>query len=849
MNSLSQEVISNPVLSLLLAAVFVVALWIGHFAKSIRKENNRFNQGIAIPYILYSISIMTWIASNAYFHSPLLTNFGEEMAITLAIIANISSYSAFAFAFLVSLKLTRHLNSSIYELFSHVTLILFTGYVLYSNLMPGLTISGITIIDKGSFILDFGPATSSFFLTVLILIILTFRNLIIYSKSSISIHQVRSIYMIVGISVFMFSTLLIHVIVPFLWNDFSLAWLPPALSITEMLLMGYALITARFYSSRHILYTALKTVITCGLIIIPLFTLIQLFSKSDQIGTIAISCIATAITWKWVYSRVKPMASRVVYGTTSTPQEQIYALADTFQKSTTQAMHKLATILNISDYDLQTISSDQEEQLYRSQFRKKGNILVFEELLLGSETGSEGLMPEHLKKMHHNNVALVLPIFDHADRLSHLLLANRKRDGKLFFSEEIQALQSVFVKAQGYINADRKVRQSQALANSIAHEMRNPLAQVQLQFEMLSHRIERGDSPELLLSEVRKGNAAISRGRQLIDIILREVSDSSLESEPSTPMSMKRAIEQAVERYAFENSSSRARVHLNTQQDFVARVNDTLFNFVIFNLLRNALYYFDSYPDSQIEISTHKSKFENYVLFTDTGPGIPSEFQHRIFDDFFSHNKSGGSGLGLGYCRRVMQSFGGKIECESVEGEKTTFKLIFPAQDLPLNKELVSSSFFFTPEPILSEQLLDDPVALKESTSDITVLVVDDKEVQRSLVIFYLDQLNVNVIQANNGLKAIEQVKANSVDLVLMDIQMPVLNGFDASRAIKQFRPDLPIVALSGESGERELELIDLLMDDRLTKPTTKQALSELLKRYFPEEANSISNNEIAVAH
>ena len=73
---------------------------------------------------------------------------------------------------------------------------------------------------------------------------------------------------------------------------------------------------------------------------------------------------------------------------------------------------------------------------------------------------------------------------------------------------------------------------------------------------------------------------------------------------------------------------------MSVEQDFMANINQTLFNFVVFNLLRNAIYYFDSYPDSQVIIQTEKGRFQNHVIFTDTGPGIPQIYLARIFEDF-----------------------------------------------------------------------------------------------------------------------------------------------------------------------------------------------------------------------
>ncbi len=290
------------------------------------------------------------------------------------------------------------------------------------------------------------------------------------------------------------------------------------------------------------------------------------------------------------------------------------------------------------------------------------------------------------------------------------------------------------------------------------------------------------------------------------------MSDSSPEHEPIAMTSIHKAVDQAVSHYGFENEKIIERIRLPQHTDFVAKLNETLFNFVIFNLIRNAIYYFDSYPDSQIEISTKRSLRE-YADFRDTGPGIDETISHKIFDDFFSYQKSGGSGLGLGYCQRVMRSFGGRIECESKLGEFTEFHLYFPVVPNAPKADTLRTPYFndWKQNKRSNEHKVASNVQLDNQAP--TVLIVDDKEVQRALVQMYLNQLGVNSLQANNGENAVEVFKANHVDLILMDVQMPVMNGFDASQRIKELSPQTPIIALSGESGERELDMINKLMD------------------------------------
>jgi two-component system autoinducer 1 sensor kinase/phosphatase LuxN len=301
-----------------------------------------------------------------------------------------------------------------------------------------------------------------------------------------------------------------------------------------------------------------------------------------------------------------------------------------------------------------------------------------------------------------------------------------------------------------------------------------------------------------------------------------------LDQEPVEPVSIKSAIENAVTQYGFENTSEANKVNLQLNHDFVAKINETLFNFVIFNILRNAVYYFDSFPNSKIDIRTEFNDYENQIVIRDTGPGIPDDLINRIFDDFFSHNKSGGSGLGLGYCQRVMKSFGGSIRCQSQLDSYTEFTLVFPVSNITAQPQPSEPAKHKAAEKKDELYALTQPKKALDSPN--LILVVDDKEVQRALVKLYLQQLGYDVVLANNGKVAIEIIQNNPIDLVFMDIQMPVMDGFEAASIIKQSYPTIPIIALSGESGEQDIIRMSELMDGRLSKPTTKTALQRVLQ-------------------
>ncbi|WP_372175578.1 quorum-sensing autoinducer 1 sensor kinase/phosphatase LuxN [Vibrio lentus] len=859
----------------LLATVAVVVMWLLYYCYRLKLKNEAIAGTHHVAYIAYSVCIVAWISSNAYFHTDLLPQLGASTAVLAAKFANLASFFAFAFAYYFSCQLAAEQRNGKVHVWQQAIFVTLTVYSFFINLSPGLTVEDVTIVGPSQFVIEFGPHTSYFFIGMISFVVLTLVNLVAMRANSSKLTLTKTSYMIAGILVFMLSTATIHLGMTFFLRDFSLTWLPPALSISEMLFVGYALLTSRFYSVKYLAYMSLNALLVCAILVIP-FGAIFIPLTDDNQWLIAIPiCALIGVTWHVLYKRLGRYASFFVYGNKETPVQQILALEEDFKLSIDDAMRRLGSLLQIPEDKLRLVNSNYNETFYEDYLSTNKSVLVFDELSeeLDYTAPAKSSIKALYEKMSSNNTALVMPLFGQGKSVTHLLVSSHKSNDQMFSNEEISALQTLLTRVQSTIEADRRIRQSRALANSIAHEMRNPLAQVQLHFEILKQHIDNQAPAKQILLDIENGQAAIQRGRQLIDIILREVSDSSPEHGPITMTSIHKAVDQAVSHYGFENEKIIERIRLPQHADFVAKLNETLFNFVIFNLIRNAIYYFDSYPDSQIEISTTTGSYENILVFRDTGPGIDETIAHKIFDDFFSYQKSGGSGLGLGYCQRVMRSFGGRVECKSKLGEFTEFHLYFPVVPNAPKADALRTPYFNdwkhnqpaenkaeteaeakpekqapsadnVPEPataIEKKQTANPPASNHLAP---TVLIVDDKEVQRTLVQMYLNRLGVNSLQANNGENAVDLFKTHQVDLILMDVQMPVMNGFDASQIIKARSPNTPIIALSGESGQRELDMISKLMDGRLEKPTSLNALQDVLDNWLKKGTTSNASKE-----
>ncbi|MBF0462551.1 MAG: response regulator [Magnetococcales bacterium] len=211
---------------------------------------------------------------------------------------------------------------------------------------------------------------------------------------------------------------------------------------------------------------------------------------------------------------------------------------------------------------------------------------------------------------------------------------------------------------------------------------------------------------------------------------------------------------------------------------------------------------------------------------TDTGIGVAEEYQKEIFDKFFQVDKGitrryGGTGLGLAISRRLVEAMGGRMWVESQEGQGSTFFFTVPIRIVTAPPTPVSSS-------IMPAE--DDSLSLR-------ILLVEDAPDNQMLFKTYLKKTQHYLMIANDGMEAVKRVQEESFDLVLMDLQMPVMDGYTATRVIRKMeqeagRSPLIILALSAHaSQERREESLAAGCNDHLTKPIRKQAFLDVIQQ------------------
>ena len=254
---------------------------------------------------------------------------------------------------------------------------------------------------------------------------------------------------------------------------------------------------------------------------------------------------------------------------------------------------------------------------------------------------------------------------------------------------------------------------------------------------------------------------------------------------------------------------------------------------ILVNLIGNAIK-FTHHGKIDIEVFNHSQNEKNITLgfkISDTGIGIDKEKLGEVFERFNQGEDSttrnfGGTGLGLSIVKSLVLLQKGDIEVSSEQGKGTTF-------------------IFHIPYCISEEQLNTIPTVntnyfKDKSNAPLRVLVVDDNAINQSLMKHLLLQWNIDFDVVSNGLEAVEQLINQTYDLVLMDIQMPKMDGYAATQQIREvLKLDIPIIAMTAHAlaGERE-KCLSRGMNEYISKPIKEDELFKLISNFGLQEAH-----------
>jgi len=382
--------------------------------------------------------------------------------------------------------------------------------------------------------------------------------------------------------------------------------------------------------------------------------------------------------------------------------------------------------------------------------------------------------------------------------------------------------------AERYAKAaeDANRTKSEFLSN-MSHEIRTPMNAILGFTELLDSQIDDPVQRKYLESIKSSGKVLLDLINDILDLSKIEAGKIELKQRSVNPESIFNDIGRVFS-VKMKEKGLKFLIEIDKELPKALQLDEVRIRQILFNLMGNAVKFTEK---GYIKLTARgifreqKSKFDLIFSVKDTGIGISAENKKIIFDAFRQSKgqrdeKYGGTGLGLAITKKLVEVMGGKMSVDSVVGKGSTFKVI-------LKKVAVASV------DDISEDLEETPIDNIKFKKK-TILVVDDIESNRILLKETLKPYNLSTIEAKNGKEGIDTAKKYHPDLILMDLRMPVMDGYEATGKIKKDRnlKDIPVIILTASAmKEQEEKIKKINCEGYVRKPIKKaELIQELIK-------------------
>ncbi len=325
------------------------------------------------------------------------------------------------------------------------------------------------------------------------------------------------------------------------------------------------------------------------------------------------------------------------------------------------------------------------------------------------------------------------------------------------------------------------------LAAGVAHEINNPLAVISGRLQMLMF----SETDEKKLDQFKKILEQIDR----ISSLLNKIMDFARVREPElSPVDVRVILDKLISFVKAGFDKRGIKIVKNYSEIPIIKADFSQLEQVFLNLLINAKHALENKKDDpRVEITVNLNKTKDFVVvkIVDNGCGIPKHLINKVFEPFFTTKEPGkGTGLGLSTSLSIIKQHHGEIIIKSEEGKGTEVSVYIPV-DIEKFKEEEQKS-----------------IKVDKKPQNITVLVVDDEEYIREILTDLLTKEGLNVESCGNGAEALEVIESKPIDLILLDIKMPIMDGINLINNLKEKGFNIPIVIITGWAEDEKVKKI-----------------------------------------
>lgn len=387
---------------------------------------------------------------------------------------------------------------------------------------------------------------------------------------------------------------------------------------------------------------------------------------------------------------------------------------------------------------------------------------------------------------------------------------------------------------------DQALRANKAMSQFLAqmsHEIRTPMSAIMGMADLLKETTLSTDQEDYVNTFVKAGEVLMNLVNDILDLSKIEAGEISIENIPYNLKNLLGDVE-AIMGTKAQSKELQFSININEDVPLYLMGDPHKLRQVLMNIVGNALKFtHDGFI--RINVARNPGKKESLLLsITDSGLGIPEDRQHLIFQRFSQADESvrrkyGGTGLGLAISKSLVNLMGGQIWFKSRSQEGTTFFITLPLREQIRGSQIEAPLAFSAPDLDFVDSPQFDP------HHKLRILIADDTSDNRMLFSHFLKGQPFEIIEARNGLEAVDRIKSESFDIVFMDVQMPEMDGYSATQEVRRWEKEndkkhLPIIALTAHAlAEDRQKSLNAGCDDHVSKPFKKNTLLKVIDRFM----------------